>query len=183
MDDEQVLLERARRLDEDALGQIFDSYYSPIYRYIYFHTGHTETAEDLSAQVFLRLLEALRSDTAPNRYLKAWLFRVASNLMVDEARRGQHRDHLALNEDFQALGAALEDSVQQSMLVARLHDALNELTILQRSVIILRYLMEMTNEETADILQMTVGAVKAQLHRAIAALQRQFEEEMKHESA
>jgi len=91
LDDEQGLLKRARALDDAALGEIFDRYYGLIYRYIYLRTGHAETAEDLSAQVFRRFLDALCENRGPDYYLKAWLFQVATHLVIDEARRGQHR--------------------------------------------------------------------------------------------
>lgn len=175
--DETALLERAHILDEAALAAIFDAYYAPIYRYLYLHTGHTETAEDLSAQVFRRLLEKLRAGAGPDRYLKAWLFRVAANLVVDESRRAQHRDYLPLDDDLNLAGEALEEMVEQALLRAELHTALETLTPPQRSVIILRYLLDMSNEEVAEIMQMTVGAVKAQQHRAIAALRRALEED------
>jgi RNA polymerase sigma-70 factor (ECF subfamily) len=171
LDEEQALLRRARALDGAALAAIFDAYYAPIYRYLYFHTGHAQTAEDLSAQVFRRLLEKLHEGSGPERYLKAWLFRVASNLMVDESRRMQHRDHLALDEHVPALDA-LEDKVEQMLLLTELLAALETLTPMQRSVIILRYLMDMPNEEIVEITQTTLGGVKALQHRALAALRR-----------
>lgn len=176
MDDERILLHRARALDENALGTIFDTYYSAIYRYLYLHTGHIETAEDLSAQVFQRLLEALRAGTGPDHYLKAWLFRVASNLIVDEARRAQHRDHLTLDDDLNVAGVPLEETVEQMLQLRQLRAALDALTALQRSVVILRYLLDMSNEDVAEVMQMTVGAIKAQQHRALVALRRNLEE-------
>ena len=177
MDGEQALLMRARALDQSALALIFDTYYGAIYRYIYLHTGHTETAEDLSAQVFRRLLEKLRDGGGPDRHLQAWLFQVAANLVVDDVRRFHHRDHLPLEETLNAGEQPVEETVGERLLVADLRAALDALTDAQRSVIILRYLMEMSNEETAHILEMTVGAVKAQQHRALAALRRKLSEE------
>lgn len=181
MDDEQDWLARARQLDETALTAIFDAHYDAIYRYVLFHTGHTQTAEDLSAQVFRRLLDALRLGKGPDRHLKAWLFRVAANLVVDEARRGQHRDHLPLDEALAASGSLLEEAVQQRILIGELGAALADLTDAQRSVIILRYLLELSIEETAQIMELTVGAVKAQQHRALAALRRKLDEESAYE--
>lgn len=177
MDGETELLERARALDDSALAAIFDAHYGAIYRYIYLHTGHRQTAEDLSAQVFRRLLEKLRDGAGPDRHLKAWLFRVAANLVVDESRRAQHRVHLPLDEQLSADGATPEDAAQDSLLVEQLRDAFTLLTPTQRSSIIMRYLLDMSNEEIAAIMQTTVGAVKAQQHRALTTLRRQLKEE------
>lgn len=182
-DDELVLLTRARVLDETALAAIFDAYYAPIYRYLYFHTGHAQTAEDLSALVFRRLLDALVENRGPDHHLKAWLFRVAARLVVDDARRAQHRDHLVLDEAISADDHSLEEAVQAQLRLAELRAALDDLTDSQRSVIILRYLLELSNEETADIMQMSVGAVKAQQHRALVALRAKLKEDNREQSA
>lgn len=181
MTDESVLLERARILDESALATIFDSYYGMIYRYVYLHTGHAETAEDLSAQVFRRLLEKLRGSSGPDHYLKAWLFRVASNLIVDESRRAQQRDHLPLDEHLHMIDGALEETVDASLLLAQLRAALATLPPTQRSVVIMHYLMDMSNEEIASILEMSIGAVKGQQHRALVSLRREMKQEDNHE--
>lgn len=58
-DDERDLLRRVRALEEEALGTVFDTYYQPLYRYIYHRVGHQETAEDLTADVFNRLLKEI----------------------------------------------------------------------------------------------------------------------------
>jgi RNA polymerase sigma-70 factor (ECF subfamily) len=182
LNDETALLERARTFDETALTEIFDAYYGMIYRYLYLHSGHTETAEDLSAQVFRRLLETLRANAGPDRFLKAWLFRVAANLLIDDARRSRHRDHLpletVLETPLHSVHTTLEEAAHAAHLRTHLRLALNELTDSQRSVIILRYLLEMSNEEVAQIMEMSVGAVKAQQHRALAALRRRLNDEL-----
>ncbi|MFN8530581.1 MAG: sigma-70 family RNA polymerase sigma factor [Anaerolineae bacterium] len=182
MDDEHELLMRAHRFDETALAAIFDRYYGMIARYTYLHTGHAQTAEDLAAQVFHRLLDALRAGHGPERALKAWLFRVASNLIIDEVRRGKHRDHEPLEESLHTV-ETVENAAAYAMQLADLRAALAQLTDSQRSIIVLRYLMEMSNEETAHILGMTVGAVKAQQVRALAALRRTLNKEASRESS
>jgi RNA polymerase sigma-70 factor, ECF subfamily len=181
--DDDALLARARNFEHAALASIFDRYYGALYRYLYLHSGHTETAEDLSAQVFRRLLDTLRAGAGPEHFLKAWLFRVASNLLIDDARRAHHRDHLPLEDTLQAplheLGVSLEDAAHDSLLRVQLRLALDELTSSQRSVIILRYLLEMPNEEVAQIMEMTIGAVKAQQHRGLASLRRKLNDNMR----
>lgn len=171
MDADQVLLERARALDEGALAEIFDEYYMPLYRYIYHHIGHVETAEDLTAEVFRRLLEQLHSGRGPRR-LKPWLYRVAHNLVIDESRRFIHRDHQPLDERLLANATDVEEEAQQAILAERAHHALSHLTPKQRSVIILKFVEGMDNTEVARILALPVSAVKALQHRALAALRR-----------
>lgn len=171
-DDE--LLQHARQFDLSALETIFDTYYRPLYRYIYHHIHHVETAEDLTGQVFHRLLAVLQSQTAPDRHLKAWLFRVAHNLITDESRRQRYRDHEPLDVEIATIESAsdVEADVTRRLLVDQTRAALDALTSMQREVIILRFLSELSLEETARILNMQIGAVKAMQHRALASLRR-----------
>lgn len=173
MDAEQSLLQRARALEEPALAEIFDTYYLPLYQYIYHHVGHVETAQDLAAEVFQRLLEQLHAGRGPKTYLKAWLFRVGHNIVVDDARRQTHRNHRPLDERLTQRDALpVEEEAQRALLSAESLRALERLTPKQRAVITLKFLLGMENAEVARTLTLPVGAVKALQHRALASLRR-----------
>ena len=117
MVDDRELLRRARSLDESALGAIFDVYYQPLYRHIYYHVRHRETAEDLTAEVFTRMLAQLAKGQGPKKHLKAWLYRVAFNLIVDESRRRVHRDYEPLlDETVASSEQVVETQVARSIL-------------------------------------------------------------------
>jgi RNA polymerase sigma-70 factor (ECF subfamily) len=171
VNNERDLLARARALDEAALGAIFDSYYPVLYRYLYYHVHHRQTAEDLAAEVFARMLEQLARGDGPRRHLRAWLYRVAHNLVVDESRRRVHRDHEPLDEQVAMVEGEVEAQAEASMLRGRAHAALMALTPAQRTVIALKYLEGCENHEIARILGTTVGAIKALQHRGLAAMQ------------
>ncbi len=179
--DEQALLAAARQLDETALATIFDTYYTPLYRYIYHHVGHVQTAEDLTSLVFQRLLHHLHGGMGPDRHLKAWLFRVAYTVIVDDSRRQQHRNHRQLDQQPLPDDTDIEHQTDRRLLAHHAHAALTTLTDNQRNVIILRYLVDMQPVEIAQILEMTVGAVKALQQRALAALRRELKPYMAHE--
>ena len=170
--DDETLLRQARRLDEEALAEVFDRYYVSIYRYIYHHIGHVETAEDLTGEVFQRLLVQLQDGRGPDRHLKAWLFQVASNLVVDESRRLAHRDHMVLDETVQASDVNVDEQAQQAILAEHTRAAMQKLTPKQRSIILLKFVEGLENAEVARILDMPVGAVKSLQHRALDALRR-----------
>lgn len=170
--DDQVLLERARTLDEKALAAIFDRYYVPLYRYIYHHIGHVETAEDLTAEVFHRLLTHLHQGNGPQRTLKSWLYRVAHNLVVDEARRPLPRMQMSLAEEIPCVKPAVDEQTEQNILTQRARQALGCLTPGQRSIVILKFIEGLDNAEIARIVDLPVGAVKSLQHRAINALRR-----------
>lgn len=166
------LLQRAQQLEESALATIFDTYYQPIYRYLYYHLGHAPTAEDLAADVFRRFLEALHRGRGPNTSLQAWLYRVAHNLLVDELRRREFQEQDSLEENLADSVPSIGLQTQQALTRQAVRSALNALSPKQRTVLTLRYLEEMENEEIARVLNLREGAVRALQQRGLRALQR-----------
>ncbi|MDF1514881.1 MAG: RNA polymerase sigma factor [Anaerolineae bacterium] len=172
MIDDTELLRRVRLQDESALTVIFDTYYLRIYRYIYHHVHHQQTAEDLSAEVFVKFTSEIAKGRGPKRHLTGWLYRVAHNIVIDEARRFTYRDHERLGEAIQSEDADVEGMVEDIVLLENTRQALLQLTYKQRIAIILKYLEGMENEEIARILKVSVGAVKSRLHLGLAAMRR-----------
>ena len=85
--DELTLLARARQLDPEALALIHETYYTSIFRYVAFRVGDHATAEDLTSEVFTRLLTALRDKNAPQNTLRGWLYGVAARVVSDHHRQ------------------------------------------------------------------------------------------------
>ena len=176
--DEAKLLKRVREFDQEALTWVYQTYHDAIYRYIYHHVGDVQVSEDLASEVFRRLLRALHNGGGPTRQLSAWLYRVAHNLIVDEIRRREHRDHESLDEP---LGDVLSDGADSlewlagnALAMERVRVALLELTEEQRQVVVLKFLEGMDNAEVSKITGKTVGAVKALQHRGLEALRAQL---------
>ena len=174
-DHEQVRLQQARAFNQNTLAAIYDDYYQPIYRYIYRQVSDVETARDLTAEVFHRFLKALKKNKGPDQNLQAWLYRTATNCVVDHYRRQQHRQHLSLNEDLVDTCDNPETMAENHISAETVRAALHHLTPDQQQVIILKFLEGLSNQETADILDKPVGAVKSLQHRALAALQRRLQ--------
>jgi RNA polymerase sigma-70 factor (ECF subfamily) len=174
--DEQRLLQLARQLDEAALSTIFDSYYEPLYRYIYRHTGVATAAEDLVAEVFQSFLEELKIQRGPTTNLKGWLYRVAHNLIVDDARRNKHRIHEPLDENLHGSNEEIPEKLQQSVAKRLTEQALGQLTDKQREVLVLRYIQGLEIEDVARALNMTPGTVKSLQFRGLEAMRRYLKE-------
>lgn len=174
--DECDLLLRARRLDESALSTIFDAYYEPLYRYAYRHLGTSLIAEDLAAEVFQRFLEEIKNQRGPTTNLKAWLYRVAHNLIVDELRRNKHLDFELLDESRLAADPEVGDQVQQSIVQQLTRQALQQLTEKQRTVLVLKYLQGLETEEIAQTLNLSIGTVKSLQHRGLQAMRQHLKE-------
>ena len=172
-----ALLQRARQWDETALAHIYDTYAPAIYRYVYRRTGHTNTAEEITAETFHRFLVALKQGSGPTDYLSAWLYRVAHNLIVDFYRRQPTQEPATLEDVVLAEGDQGVEQLERRTQVEQARAALRQLTPLQQQVITLRFLEEMSNEEVGRVIERTEGAVKALQHRALNSLRRLLEEE------
>jgi len=177
LSDERKLLAQARRLEQDALAQIHDEYYAPIFRYALYRTGDRETAEDIASEVFTRLLQGLRAGAGPTTTLVGWLFGVASRVVSDHFRWAYRSPTVGLDEVIRD-----HDDTPSTLTVAaleyeELRQALKSLTEEQQHVIALRFGQEMPIHEVARILGKTEGAVKQLQARAVAALARQMKQD------
>ena len=173
-DNEQDLLEKAIRAEPAALGMLYDQYVERIYAYIYHRVGQADLAEDLTGQVFMRMLEAVRTGRGWRTSFSGWLFRIAHNLVIDHYRR-KHRAILVDIDDAEPVQAQAGDpvrSVENQYERERLRTALAKLTEEQSQVISLRFLEDLSIAEVASIMEKTEGAVKALQYRAILALRR-----------
>ncbi len=183
MDNGLQLLQRAQCWDEAALTEIYDTYAPSIYRYVYRKTGNVDTAQDLTAETFRRFLEALKRDAGPCEHLSGWLYRVAHNLIVDHYRSQPDDPHASLESVDPAVPPTQEQHVSRGHRADRARAALRMLTPLQQQVVALRYLEELSLQEVADVLNRTVGSIKALQHRAISSLQKILEENHEAEEA
>ena len=168
------LVVRAKAGDETAFTQIYERYASAIYRYIYFRVGERELAEDLQAEVFLRMLEGIHRYEDRGWPISAWLYRIARDRTIDTIRRRQSRPQLPL----EAWGGSCdgpETSVGAQLDSEELHHTLTELTDEQRQVIQLRFLAEMSIHEVAHKLNRSEGAVKALQHHGMQSLARRLQ--------
>ncbi|MCB9419574.1 MAG: sigma-70 family RNA polymerase sigma factor [Ardenticatenaceae bacterium] len=172
MQDEYLLLNRARALEPEALEKIHDLYYVPIYRYIAFRVNEHETAEDLTSEVFTRLLSALQDKTAPQKTIKGWLFSVASRVVKDFYRKKYRRKQVTLEESVPSLTDGPAQKVESMLTNESLRQAITELTEEQQEIIALRFGYEMSIRDVAETTGKSEGAVKMLQARAIAALSR-----------
>ena len=172
----ESLLNRIHKFDTQALTEVYDTYSPKIYRYVYRRTGHVDTAQEITAETFHRLLVALKNKSGPVDNLSAWLYRVAHNLIVDFYRKHTQQEILELEEESLASSLSEQDQGIQREFAAKARAALVQLTALQQQVIALRFLEGMSIKETAKIIQRDINAVKALQHRALNSLRRLVEE-------
>lgn len=170
MQEELVLLKRARALEEDALAEIHHRYYGTIYRYISFRIDDMHTVEDLTSEVFVRFLSALRDRHAPQNSIQGWLYGTANRVVKEQYRKQKRAKTAPLNDSLPSQQAGPEQGVEALLSIERLRRALPLLTEEQQHVLALRFGQEMPIREVAKLINKSEGAVKMLQARAIAAL-------------
>lgn len=167
--EEDALLERARRGDKAAVTDIYELYFEPVYQFIRMRVNDVTLAEDFAAEVFLRLVAALRDHRAPRQSLRGWLFRVARNVLADHYGSQARYTEIALEEWLPAPGD-LEHQIGATLEAEAVRRALQTLPREQQEVLVLRFGQMLNLQETADILGKRVGAVKSLQFRATSKL-------------
>jgi RNA polymerase sigma-70 factor (ECF subfamily) len=179
-DEDQVLVSEARE-DTEALGRLYDKYYSEIIGYIYHCTFDRTVTEDLTSNVFLAALRHIGRYKWRQIPFRAWLYRIAINEVKMYWRRQKRGKAISLQTDSgsqQEFNRELErsnpsacDSVAATEEYRLVHKALLELRMKYRTVIILRYFEDKAIAEICEITGRKEGTVKSQLHRGLIRLQ------------
>lgn len=169
---EEELLDRAANFDEAALSEIYDRYELKIYNYIYRRTSDPGLSEDLTAQVFLKMLEAIQSERAWHSSFSGWLYRIAHNLVIDHYRARDRQKQVSIDDvpHMHDAGTTPLRAAEIALEAEALRSAIRRLTDEQAQVISLRFLEGYSFAEIAEMMDKTEGAVKALQHRAVATL-------------
>ena len=171
-DNPDLLLKKARELDHQALTKIYDLYSDALFAYAYQQVGDSKISEDLVSDTFSRFLKALEKGGGPREHLRAYLYRITHNLIIDLFRKEQP-PNIELDEDQLPDDSSGPDQILADTESAeRVRFALRLITPEQRQVIVLKYLEGWSGPEIAQAMEKSLGAVKALQHRGLAALQR-----------
>jgi RNA polymerase sigma-70 factor (ECF subfamily) len=174
--DERRALDGLRQLNSQAIGAIYDQYFSEVYRYVRYRINDDTTAEDLASEVFVRLLEASQKKQGPQSSLKGWLIATASHAVNDHLRRQYRRPVEALSESMADGRPSIHSEIDLREQNRIVQSAYAQLTSEQQHVLALRFGQGYSLEETAAHLDKNINAVKALQFRALASLQRQIGE-------
>ena len=168
--EEATLLQRAKEGDPAAFAEIYDEYQPAIYRYVLYRVDDVATAEDLTSEVFVRLVKNIDRFTYRGLPLLAWLYTIARNLVADHYRHTRQLLPLSLLENSATDVTDPEEAAERGLTQHKLAAAMASLTEDQRQVVLMKFIEGMDNEMVARALGKSVGAVKALQHRALAVL-------------
>ncbi len=168
---DRFLVDAAKTGNEAALSELYALYFPRVYRYILARTGNSYDAEDLTEEVFMKVLEAIERFEWREAPFSAWLFRIAHNAVISQRRKDGARGRSAPLTEGLALDSQGPDELVENRLALReIMNAAQKLPEAQRQVIALRFGAGLSVAETARAMNKGEGNVKVIQHKAIAKL-------------
>jgi RNA polymerase sigma-70 factor (ECF subfamily) len=159
---------------ETACRGWYEAYGGSLYGYLRFHLSSPDVAEDLTAEVFLRALRSFERFDPSTGSPRAWLFRIAQNLLRDHQRQASRRQTLPISAlwDLECAAPSPEERLLWEEEVAGLLAGMAELSASDREVIGLCYGSELSMAEAGEILRLSAAATRTRLWRALGRLRK-----------
>lgn len=173
MTDVQTLVRRAQAKDEQAFAELYDMYARQVYSYLFFRLNRrAHEAEDLTADIFLKVYERIGSYQAQGVPFTAWLFRLAHNHLIDFIRSRSRQTFVGLEAAVSIPEQSTPRELERRLTVDQLRQAIVRLTGDQQHVVLLRFVQGLSVAETARATGKTEEAVKKLQARGLMALKR-----------
>ena len=174
---EKELVTRAVKGDKNAFALIVERYQSPVYNLCYRYVGPSE-AEDNAQETFIRAYQKLERFHPGKRFFP-WLYSIGLNLARDSARKKTWNPESASTLNPESLSGCnspgeQHDRMCESLEFLRLEKALDELPVIYREALILRYHDECSMRDIAAALNLSVSAAKMRVHRGLDMLREQY---------
>lgn len=170
--EDELLAIRCQLGEQAAFDELILRWHEPLWRYVRRLTGDDEPAAETVQDVWLRVLRGIARLREPAR-LRAWLFGIARRAVMDRLREEYAAPSFVPAGDCEI--AAQDDPADPEEELARMHEELMRLPVVERDVLTLFYLRELTLSQISEVLEIPVGTVKSRLFRARHALRDQMQ--------
>lgn len=169
---EKSLLRRIHRGDASAFAETYDLFAPKIYRHALYRTSSKEVAEDIMSQTFLKGWEFISKNPREVTYLKAFIYRIANNLIID-FYRSKARKPVSLTDEMEQVlpdDIVIEEETDLVLRRDRMHEALCLLKEETRELLIMRFIDELSMDEIAELKGKNKNALYVAIHRAVKEL-------------
>jgi RNA polymerase sigma-70 factor, ECF subfamily len=173
---DQALLRRAQKGDEAAFTELVRAYETPVHNYILRLTGDRSMAEDLTQEVFVRVLKGLPKFSLRCKFT-TWLFQVTKNRVLDELRARERRPSGCVSFDDIAPLECWDAPLERTETIDAIWRAVQELNPDLKMALLLRDVVGMPYGEIADSLEITLSTVKWRIFKAREEVQQTLSRE------
>ncbi len=181
---DEMLMVRYQRGDREAFAELVRRYERPIFNFVIRQLRHANTAEDLTQDVFLRVVQRAGEFKHEARF-STWLYTIARNLSIDQLRKNRLRRHPSLDSPTSGADSrplveriadthprsSVERSAASSQVQGKIVEAVDELPADQREVFLLRQIANLPFKEIASITGVPENTVKSRMRYALDRLQ------------
>jgi len=164
------IIQSAKTGDLASVATLYERHRAGVFRYLFYRVGNRQTAEDLTSEVFLRMIRSLDGYRDRGISFQAWLFQIAHNLAIDHFRRDHNSWEVELLESLPANDPEPAAAVERKLTSESLQRALLKLEADQRDVVVLRFVVSMPIADVAQTLNRSEDAVKGLQRRGLIAL-------------
>jgi RNA polymerase sigma-70 factor (ECF subfamily) len=162
-DDDAALVEAARAGDQRAFGCLVDAYGGPVFNLALRMVKDREDARDLAQTVFVKAFEKLHTFDGRSRFF-SWIYRIAINESLNLLSR--RKRHVELQDSIETHELGPDERAEASQGERMVQEALMELTLEYRQVVVLRHFLDLSHREMGAILGLPEKTVKSRLHTA-----------------
>lgn len=176
-------IKQVRKGDQNAFAEIVDLYKDKIYQLCYRMLGNSHEAEDIAQEAFIRAYVNIHTYDLDRKF-STWLYRIATNLSIDRIRKKKPdyyldaevsgTEGLTMYSQVAAEISLPEDQIETMELQETIQKEILKLPDKYRTVIVLKYIDELSLIEISEILNIPVGTVKTRTHRGREALRKQL---------
>lgn len=173
MQTEFVLISDCQKGNTEAFAELYDIYVQKIYSFIFHKVLHTETAEDLTSDTFLKALEKINTFNPQKAGFSTWLFQIARNTVIDHYRTYKSESDI---DDVWDL-ASSDDVLSQTdarITYEKLQAHLKKFSSQEREILMMRFWQDMSYADIAAALGKTEASVKMAASRAVKKLKQEF---------
>lgn len=170
---DEWLVVRCQLGERPAFDALIERWHAPLWRYVRQLTSNDDAAQETAQEVWLRVIRGISRLRDASKW-RPWLFGIARRVLMDRLRAQYAMPLAAGGSDF--VDIPVEDvGVDPEVLSAALLDELAKLPLVEREVLTLFYLRELSLSDVADVLDIPLGTVKSRLFRARQLLRRELE--------
>lgn len=168
----------------EAFRSLYQCYFERVFAYVAYRVGRRQDAEDLTADIFLTVVEKIEQfEYRGEGSFAAWVFRIAYNTVMQFHRKTHREKEIALDDlpEIRSQAILPDDMVSRKEQFSRLHAMIQSLSARRREVVSLRFFGELQNKEIASVLGLDERTVASHLSRALDDLQKKYQKDMAHE--
>ena len=163
---------RVRSGDLDKMGLLFQRHHRALYGFLFHMTQQREASEDMMQNVFYRMLRSRHTFTGEGEF-RTWMYHLARNVLKDHLKQSRRRGHHHEIEGYEERipsGMAADEQIERKLEIKVLERCLAGLPPDSREILVLSRFQELKYAEIAQVLEVSIAAVKVRVHRAMSQL-------------